>query len=440
MRIALVLALVYWAQVPRPAEAQSASKPPPPVVVVEVTAEQVNSGYRVVGEILPLRTSVVGSGADGRVATFHVEVGQSVKVGQPLATLLTQTLQIELAAAKAELKLYQQEYAEVNNGSRPEEIAEAEALASAAEIARKNAGIQLQRLSGLTASGAATPADLDNAREMAESASARSQAAQALLKKIIAGPRKEQVAQRLAQVELQEQRVALINDRIEKHTIRAPFDGFVSAEFTEVGAWISRGDPVAQIVQLDEVEVQLPVTADYVSKLELGRTVRVEFPELPSRLMTGTIDRIVPFSESRSRTFPVLIRLRNEIRDTVPVLMAGMLARVELPAGALRSLPVVPKDALVLNDQSKYIVIVDRDPQDSNVGVARRVDVDLGVAVGTNIQVLGDITAGDLVVVVGNERLSDGDEVSLVRRDRGDVIVPVAVEGAAPSASQSPSE
>lgn len=390
---------------------------PPPVVAVAVREAQVNSGYRVVGSVQPLRTSQVGSGADGRVADFLVDVGQAVKAGQPMAQLLTRTLEIELLAARAELELCQQQYAEVRNGSRKEEIAEAKAMFAAARITMDNAKSELRRLQQLNSTGVATTAELDDARALAENSTARYEAAQASYERIQAGPRDEQIAQRLAQVDMQSQQVALIEDRIAKHTIRAPFDGFVVAEFTEMGAWIKQGDPVVQVMQLDQVEVVLPVTADYVSRLELGSTVRVEFPELPEQLLTGTIDRIVPFSDSRSRTYPVYVRVQNRLQNSVPLLMAGMLARVELPAGAKQLLPLVPKDALVLNDRARYVVIVEPEADNPQVGIARRVDVDLGVSVGTDVQVLGKIKAGDMVVIVGNERLSEGDRVSLVSRD-----------------------
>ena len=230
-----------------------------------------------------------------------------------------------------------------------------------------------------------------------------------MLKRLEEGPRTETIAQARAQVELQQQRLNLIDDRLAKSTIVAPFAGFVSAEFTEVGAWINRGDPIAQVIQMDEVEIQTPVTAEAVVNLRRGDVIRVEFPELPEELLTGTIGQIVPVAESRARTFPVHIQVQNKIRYGTPMLMAGMLARIALPAGKRQTLPLVPKDALVLNGIDRSVLVVeenaDRPRGGERTGIVRKVAVDLGVAVANRIQVRGDIQVNDLVVVVGNERL-----------------------------------
>lgn len=391
----------------------------PPVAVALVREATVNTGFRVVGTVNPLRTVTIGSAAGGRVQDFLVELGQAVKAGMPVAQLRTETLHIELRAAQAELELSRQQLTELENGSRPEEIAEAKANALGAEAAMKNAANQLQRMQSLSVTRAATDADLEDARERAEFTQYALSAAEALLRQIEEGPRVEQIAQARAQVDLKTQNVRLIEDRISKHTIRAPFDGFIAAEFTEMGAWINSGDPIVQLIELNQVEIRAPVPADYATRLRRGDTVLVEFPELPDRLLTGTINRIVPFADSRARTFPVLIRMQNEIRDGVPLLMAGMMARVDLPAGQQKTMPLVPKDALVLNDKQRAVFVVDRDPPaeaggQAGGGVAREVPVELGVAAGGMIQVDGQLTAGEQVVVVGNERLVPGTRVSVV--------------------------
>ena len=98
-----------------------------PVVVARVTEAEVKSGQRVIGTVYPRRTSTIGSALDGRVQSFMVDTGESVKKGQVLAKLRHETLKIEQAIAQAELDLYVQRLAELENGSRPEDIAEAEA-------------------------------------------------------------------------------------------------------------------------------------------------------------------------------------------------------------------------------------------------------------------------------------------------------------------------
>lgn len=384
-----------------------------PVIVTQVIETEISTGYRVVGNVAPLRTTTIGAGTGGRVKEFLVEEGQAIREGQPIATLRTETLEIERRAAEAELELYMQELAEVANGARPEDIMEAEATVAGARAAMEAARNQLKRMQSLTSARASTEADLELARERADFTKANFEASNAALERLRKGARVEQLAQKQAQVDLQKQRILLIKDRLQKHTIIAPFDGFVAAEFTEVGAWISSGDPVAQLIELDQVDIRLPVTANYISRLRIGDKVRVEFPQLPDKLMLGEISRIVPIADQVARTYPVLVRLENEMRDGIPLLMAGMLARVDLPAGSAKRLPLVPKDALVLSQGKRRVFIVEPDPKKPEEGIAKEVAVDLGIASGNLIQVSGKLKAGQAVVIVGNERLMDGQRVLL---------------------------
>ncbi len=394
------------------------AKDPVPVVVAPVTESEVKTGLRVVGTVRPLRTSTIGRAVAGRVQSFDLRQGDAVKQGAVVAQLRTGTIEIERAAAQAELELAVQRLAELRNGSLPEEVAEAEANMRAAEAALKNAVSSLGRIQTLANTRAASSSDLDDATQRAEAARFAVKAAAALWERIKEGPRQETIAQAAAQVELQQQRLNLINDRIVKSAIVAPFDGYISAEFTNVGAWIKNGDPIVEIVRMDEVEVEAPVTAETVVGLRRGDVIRVEFPELPDELFTGRIDRIVPVAATRARTYPVHIRIVNPVKDGAPLLLAGMLARVDLPAGKREVLPLVPKDALVLNGNDRSVFVLDSDPEQresQETGVVRKVSVRLGIAVDDRVQVRGNIKRGDRVVVVGNERLIPNSAVSIQR-------------------------
>ena len=91
--------------------------------------------------------------------------------------------------------------------------------------------------------------------------------------------------------------------------------------------------------------------------------------------------------------------------------MAGMLARVDLPAGSARRLPLVPKDALVLSEGKRSVFLIEPDEKKPGEGVAREVMVDLGIASGNLIQVSSKLKSGQAVAIVGNERLVDGQRV-----------------------------
>ena len=385
------------------------------VVVTQVVEREVRAGHRTVGTVIPIRSSTVGSAVDGRVVEFFSELGDAVTQGQPLAKLRTETLEIELAARKVELQLHREELAELQNGSRPEEIAEARARMLAARAVQKNSETRLRRIETLFERNSINETDLDDAREREEAAQQMLLALEAMLKRIEAGPRKEQIAQAQARVALQNEKVRLIEDRISKFTICTPFAGFISAEHTEVGEWIAQGDPVADVIALNEVDVRCGVPAKQAVKLERGIDVRIEFPELPGENFSGTVTRIVPTADMPTRTFPVNIRLQNRVADGRPILMAGMLARAILPTGQRSRRPLVPKDALVLQGSRREVYVVETTGEQPHCGRVQAVPVSLGISDGSLIQVDAPLRAGQLVVVLGNERLRDGQEVVITQ-------------------------
>ena len=170
------------------------------------------------------------------------------------------------------------------------------------------------------------------------------------------GPRVEQIAQAKAQTAMQDAIVRRLRDQIKKHTIISRFAGYVTAEHTEVGQWVTRGDPVAEVVALDEVDIVAKVVESQVPYIHVGDSVRVEVPSLPTEVFTGSVAAVVPQADVRSRTFPVKVIVPNRITEAgTPLLKAGMLARLTLRTGDTQQAMLVPKDALVLQEKNPTV-------------------------------------------------------------------------------------
>jgi HlyD family secretion protein len=392
-----------------------AQQPAAPVVVATVIEQEIIADQTFVGTVTPMRKSVVGSAVDGRVIEFPAKRGTWVTQDQPLAQLLTNTLEIELAGAKAELLLRQEELDELKNGSLPEEIAQAKAKMLGAEAQSKYTEAKYQRTLTLFQQGrSVSQEELDQANAAAVAADQNYIAAQAALELAVQGPRKEKIAQAEARLLVQQETVNHIEDRLKKYTIRAPFDGYVTAEFTEVGEWIASAAKVAEVIELDPVEIEVFVPENYIVNARNGMPAQVTLGAVPGQFLAGEIAQIVPQADVRSRTFPVRIRLSNPRRDGEHLLKAGMLARVTLPVGGKATGLLVPKDALILGGPKPSVFVVTADPQTKQATV-RMVPVDVGLAYGSLIHITGPLAAGNQVVVEGNERLRPGQPVQVVR-------------------------
>lgn len=381
-----------------------------PVVVADVSRMELSRGQSFVGTVYPSRESDVGSAVDGRLLHLPIEDGQPVSKGDPLAQLLTGLLEIERAGALAALDQRRQELAELEAGSRAEEIEQAKAEEEGLEARLAYAESRLLRLEKLFQRGTATTDELQDGQTELRRIKAELRAKQAALAMVEAGPRKEVIAQAAAAVAVQEAVVERIDDQLAKHTIRAPFDGWVIERYAEEGEWVTRSGLVARIAELDRVEVVVQLPELYVASLQQGTDVRLEFDAAPLQTWIGRVERIIPQADLRSRSFPVQVVLENRVIDGRPVLRGGMLARAWLPVGARGEVTVVPKDALVLGTGTPLVYVVDAGSA-TGTGTVRQVPVSLGATVAGSVEVTGGVEPGQLVVTRGNERLRPGAEV-----------------------------
>jgi RND family efflux transporter MFP subunit len=369
--------------------------------------------------------ATIGSAVDGRVVEFPIDVGDRVEEGQKLAQLLTDTITLEKQSAAAELELRKQELLELQHGSRPEEIEQTRARMQATEAAKGYLAKKRARLERLFQSNASSEDLLQEAVSQSLAADETFLESKAAWELAVAGPRAEKISQAKARVDLQQAVVDRLQDQLDKHTVISRFTGYVVSEHTEIGAWVSRGDPVAEIVALDSVDIEAFVLDSHVAHVELGEDVLVNVPAIPDRVFTGKVIAIVPQADERTRTFPIKVRVPNEITPGGPAVKAGMLARVTLQTGPAHDAVLVPKDSIVLGGPAPMVYVVAPDPKDPKQSVALPVPVEIGVAHENLVQVQPAaqgggqaVKPGDKVVVLGNERLRPGQavEVTGVRR------------------------
>lgn len=399
---------------------------PAPVEVEQVVEQEVRERRTFVGTVKPLRRSIVGTAVDGRVVEFLLSqedpLNKIIRVeqGAALAQLRTGTIKLELAASQADLQLREQELKELENGARPEELAQAKARLLGAQALREYSNSKSRRARDLFRQGKAiSREELDlseSDRIQGEQGYLEAKAAFEIVQK---GPRKEKIEQARARLLVQQEQVNRIQDMLEKYTIRSPFAGYVVAEHTEVGQWVSKGDSIAEVIDLNTIEVEFFVPEKVVSQLSLGMSASVTINAFPEKVFTGILSRIVPQADIRSRTFPVKARLPNPQRaDGSHLFHSGMLAHVAVAIGKPHLALLVHKDALVLNGPLAQVIVVDFQSGDSSVGKVRSVPVQTGVSKGNLIQVNGALRKGEYVVVLGNERLRPRQLVRVVNRSQ----------------------
>ena len=327
----------------------TAQMPPSRVVFAEAREHSVRRTVELPGTVEARIAALVASEVDGLVETLRVREGRTVGKGQVLVQLRTRDLELLLEAAEAGLR-------------------EAEARLRQAEG-------DLERNQGLFDEGILSASQFDESRFERDAWRGRS----------------DQLSAEISRIRLD----------IERSSVKAPFAGVVVAERCEVGEWVGRGDPVAEMASLHDLEVRVEVPERYFRELRRGAEARVSFAALPGHEVVGEVSAIIPRANPQSRTFPLKVRISNE-KGRIGV---GMLARVALPAGEPYRATVVPKDAVIIRGSERHVYRLNGDD------TVESVTVDTGAGVGSWIEIKSGLAAGARVVTRGNERLQPGQSV-----------------------------
>lgn len=206
---------------------------------------------------------------------------------------------------------------------------------------------------------------------------------------------RDEALQALARAEVALERAEINLARTE---VKAPFAGRVVSQEMQVGEFAGPGAGVIRLVDTRNLEVTARAPANLARNIRAGDTIRVA---AGAQMLQGELRAIVPVGDDRSR----MLELRLELPDSS--LHIGAAVRVSLPASEERRVVAVPRDALILRANEISVFTIDEE------NVAHKVSVELGVAEGEFIEVIGEIRAGESVVIRGGERLRDNQPVTI---------------------------
>ncbi|MFH1625807.1 MAG: efflux RND transporter periplasmic adaptor subunit [Pseudomonadota bacterium] len=188
---------------------------------------------------------------------------------------------------------------------------------------------------------------------------------------------------------------------LKKTLIKAPFSGVIIKKHIARGEWLSPGKTVATIARDDAIDFIVEAPEEVTRYLRPGMAVSAA---AAGRQMRGIITAIIPRSDITTRTFPIKIRVKNSSS-----LLEGMEARVRLPIGKKIDTLLVPRDAVLTKFGTTVVVAV---VESKAVIIPTRVVGYQGMKAGINAK---KVLEGMKVVVKGNERLTNGQSVIIIR-------------------------
>lgn len=326
------------------------------------------------GRLVEIQKVVVASETTGPVVSMPIEVGMAVKKGETLIAEID-TVWTRLATEQAEKRL---------------------------DVSRVKLQFEQNELTRFT-----------RLSEMGKGMVSESDLESQMLR----------VSELEANIKLEEVALEEARKKLARSRIVAPFDGTIVRKIAELGAYVSPGSSIAEIVSGGLIDAELTIAENYIDRLSVGDTVPVWIDPLNMETR-GEIFSIVPYGSTAARAFPVRIRMD----DMNGRLKVGMSVRGRIQVTDPKESIVLPKDAVLDRPDGALVWIVTDGKNEAGETDGRRVvqPVQIVIAARTEdryaVVPLSEegravLTPGVECVIEGAERLAVGEEVEIIGID-----------------------
>ncbi|MDF9408997.1 efflux RND transporter periplasmic adaptor subunit [Pelotomaculum isophthalicicum JI] len=340
-----------------------------PVQVAEATLMNLQRVLELTGEIKPAAVVDVHPKVGGEIIEkIFVETGDYVKNGDLIAVLDDDVIKAQLEEATAGLAA-----AEAGLGQSEANLALLEKDRLRVESLYKENAVSKQELDHINA-------QYDAAVESKKLAGAQIEKAKAVLNQL-------QILYR-------------------EHSIYAPIPGFVAARYVEQGNRTDPAKPVIRISREDELKIVCSVTEKDFPYLKKGMEAEITADAFPEKVFKGVVSVISPTIDPATRTAEIEIHIPNEEYE----LRSGMFTRIKLHLGERKVLAIPTESVNKMPGTGSYFVYVVEDDK------ATLKNVKTGITQGNFTEITDGLTEKNLVVTRGQNRLSDGAQVSIEER------------------------
>jgi HlyD family secretion protein len=393
---------------------------PPEVETARATAESVDvpgSVLTVSGYIVAHHKITVNSKVTGRVAWIGVEKGDKVKEGQVIVRLEDEEFRAQYMQAQGATENARAYLQQLQNGSRPEEVQQAEHNFEEARANLTNSKITLDRTRDLVAQGVLSQQALDDATARYQSDQHRVESLQQSFTLAKIGPRAEEIARAKGALRQSEGNEAYAKSLLDATVIRAPVNGtilertaekgeLVTAQFASTAAGGPQGSVVA-LADLNDLQVELDIAQDDFARLTPHQKASITTDAYPDHKYEGVLYEISPEADRQKATVQVKVQivnpdelLRPDMNSTVQFLSTGEKKAGHAPSGV-----TVPTGAVRDRDGKKVVFIVY-----NGKALMREVHIQATRSKGYLVE---GLTGGEDVIITGPPNLKDGDKIKI---------------------------
>ena len=294
----------------------------------------------------------VAAEVSGRIEAIHVETGQIVKAGTPMATINSEQQKLEKVALQSEVNRL---HVLINNQVRT-----------------------VKRFQNLLVKKSVSQERFDNAEMQLATF-------------------KEQLEGAMARLDDNKR-------RMDKTSVFAPVSGWIEKRFVSKGDFVKQGNPLFHMVTDQFLRVVLPFPENVASSLKTGQPVKLTSPLTPGRIIESQISRIRPAVNIQSRAIEVIIYLENPGAWRPGGTINGIVIIDRHENGLL-----IPAQAIVRRPAGEVVYQIEKN-------IAHQRPVVIGQHQGKLVEVVSGLTGNERVVVDGAGFLTDGVTVKEMRQ------------------------
>lgn len=359
------------------------------------------------GRIEPLNNFEAHAPAPAVVKRVLVNEGDHVKAGQLLLQLDDADARAQAAKALALLRSAEADLHAIQAGGTTDEVITNRAELAKAQTARDEASRNLQATERLLQSGAASPGELEAARDRLKKADADVQ----LLQQKLQGGRFSHPEVEKVEAAVVQARAAndAAQDLLKNTSVHAPSAGTAYQVAVKQGSYVSGGQLLLQVADLDKVQARAFVDEPEIGRLATGEEVQIKWDATPGRTWQGTLSRLP--------TVVTMVGTRSvgEIICTIPntdhKLLPNVNVNVSIVTARRPAALTVSREALHEQDGKHYVYEIIDDK-------LRMQEIQTGITSLTRAEVVKGLSEGTTVALgaIGTQPLRPGMEVKVVER------------------------
>lgn len=358
--------------------------------MVKVARQDLKVVINTNGIIEPADRGDVYAPLDAFVSAIYGQEGSQVTQNRPLMHLESQTLRTSLAEAKAALLEARRQARLVTSGAPREEMAALDASIAecALQLEQTNTDLRLEEsLLSRRATTRAAVESLSKQRDLLQVRLDGLKQKKTGLEARYSTEEKEWEQNKLGELSKQ---VALLEQQLQMESILAPKNGVIYSLPIKIGAYVHRGELLAQTYDPGKIRLRAYVDEPDLGRIAVGQAVVIEWDGMPNRQWNGVIEKTagqVVVLNNRS-VGHVLCSVEAGPRELIP----NLNVKVQITTATKSNVPVIPRSA-VIRQSGKTVVLL------SEGGQTVVKPVELGLVTSEEIEIVRGINAGDSVVL-----------------------------------------